>query len=105
MELDEAVMECQRLAALSGRAIVPGRELGRIEAKDGFDVVLHEGDPALFYVPERCYPLPREYFDAEALDEFQATTLDTYYGRTLPTTAEEIAEQRRLLAERRKAWR
>ncbi len=90
MELDEAVMECQRLAALSGRAIVPGRELGRIELEDGPDVVVHEGD-ALFYVPERCYPLPREYFDEEALVDFEATARDNYYGRT-----DEIARQRLL---------
>ncbi len=79
MELVVTIKECQRLAALSGRAVVPGRELDRIEAKDGFDVVLYDEDhPALFYVPERCYPLPRNYWDAEALVDFEETARDEY---------------------------
>ncbi len=83
MELADAVVQCQRLAALSGRAIVPGRELGRIEVEDGPDVVMHDEDsPALFYLPERCYPLPREYWDAEALVDFEETARDEYYGRS-----------------------
>ncbi len=50
----------------------------------------------------------REYFDEEAREEFSATTLDAYYGRSTPVTTEEqsliVSEQRRLLAERRKTW-
>ncbi len=79
MELDETIKECQTLAALSGRAIVPGRELGRLEVEDGPDVVVHDEDfPALFYIPERCYPLPRNYWDEEALADFEATARDEY---------------------------
>ncbi len=102
---DDAVAECQRLDALNGRAVVPGEELGRIEVEGAPDVVLHEGLPALLYIPEACYPLPRrEYFDEEASEELRATTLDNYYERAVAATPEEIDEQRRQLAERRKTW-
>ncbi len=102
-----AVAECRRLDALNGRAVVPGEEIERIDGGGLADVVTKAPD-ALVYVPERYYPMPREYFDDEACEEFSAATLDTYYERSTPSTVEEhrliVAEQRRLLAERRKTW-
>ncbi len=60
-----------------------GPRVVAIEVEDGPDVVLYDEDtPALFYVPERCYPLPRNYWDEEALADFEATVRDEYYGRT-----------------------
>ncbi len=59
----------------------------------------------MFFIPRRCYSLPREYWDAEALLDFQATTLDKYYDIEDRPLDEVIAEQRRLLAERRKTWK
>ncbi len=103
-EWDDAVAECQRLDALNGRAVVPGEELERVDGGDLPDVVIKAPD-AVFCIPERLYPLPsREYWDPEAYEEFKATTLDKYYDSSDTPLDEVIAEQRRLLAERRKTW-
>ncbi len=79
---DVALAECRRLDAVNCRAVVPAREVDRIDGGDLPDVVEYEGPPALVYVPERYYPLPREYFDPVECDEFGASAVDVFQGRS-----------------------
>ncbi len=59
-EFAAAVAECRRLDALNG-AIIPPKEIGRIEVEDGPDVVMHDG-------------LPRCSLSQDAATRFRAST-------------------------------